>query len=158
MGGVPSVSESALAGEFALVRGYSAWIIWRLLRDFPGGLEEKLARTGVELGRREDVLQAHAVLGCAGALWQQKRATSTSGRPEGVSVEPALRSAGDPAHHLGARDAAALLGVSARHVRALAGASVLRGRQDHGGRWMFDPADVEAERERRMTERKIHVA
>ena len=149
MVGVPSVGESALAGDFALVRGYSAWILWRLLRDFPGGLEEKLARTGVELGRREDVLQAHAVLGCAGALWQHERASSTTGTSEVVSGEEALGSEGDRAHHIGARDAAALLGVSDRRVRSLAGASILRGRRDHGGRWLFEVDDVRAEAERR---------
>jgi hypothetical protein len=51
-----------------------------------------------------------------------------------------------------AQDAARVLGLTDRRVRALADKGLLRGRRDPGGRWQFDPADVAAERDRRRAE------
>ena len=56
---VPAVREVAVAGDSAIVRGYAAWFVHRVLRDYlPGGLEALLARSGVPQEKRRDVLLA----------------------------------------------------------------------------------------------------
>jgi hypothetical protein len=146
---VPAVRDVAIAGDTALVRGYPAWFLHRVLRGYPGGLEALLARSGVPQERRRDILQAQLALGQAGALWRLESAASTSGSPEGDESDAALPSEGAMRSLLSAADAASVLGVSDRQVRALALSAHLRGQRDPGGRWWFAPADVHAERERR---------
>lgn len=146
---VPAVRDVALAGDTALVRGYPAWFLHRVLRGYPGGLKALLARSGVPQERRRDILQAQLALGQAGALWRLQNADSTSGSAEGDKGDAGLPSRGDMGSLLSASDAASVLGVSDRQVRALAVSAHLRGRRDSGGRWWFDAADVDAERKRR---------
>ena len=81
-------------------------------------------------------------------MWRLADA-STSGSPEGDEGAAALPSKGVMDSLLTARDAAVLLGISDRQIRALASSAHLRGRRDSGGRWWFAAADVEAERKRR---------
>ena len=145
---VPAVRDVALAGDTALVRGYPAWFLHRVLRGYPGGLEALLSRSGVPQEKRRDILLAQAALGQAGAMWRLG-AASTSGSPEGEESDPGLHSEGAVRSPLTARDAAVVLGISDRQIRALASSAHLRGRRDSGGRWLFDAADVVAERERR---------
>ena len=145
---VPSVREVAIVGDSAIVRGYAAWFLHRVLRDYPGGLEALLGRSGVPQEKRRDVLIAQLALGQAGALWRRDLA-STSGSPEGDEGAAALPSGGAIDSLLSARDAASLLGITDRQIRALAGSAHLRGQRDPGGRWLFAAADVEAERKRR---------
>ena len=145
---LPAVRDVALAGDTALVRGYSAWFLHRVLRGYPGGLEALLARSGVPQKRRRDILQAQLALGQSGAMWRLA-AASTSGSAEGEESDPGLHSEGAMRSLLSARDAAVLLGISDRQIRALAGSAHLRGCRDSGGRWLFAAADIDAERKRR---------
>jgi len=136
---VPHVRESAVAGDFALIGGYPAWFLHRLIEATPGGLEATLARSGVPLDRREGVLRAWRALGEVGGRWRM--ATSTSGSAEGQAEER-------PVGSLSASDVGVVLGITARAVRLLATAGILAGRREHG-RWIFTTADVAAEQTRR---------
>jgi hypothetical protein len=42
---IPHVRELAVMGDFAVIGGYSAWFVGRLLTGYPGGLERLLARS-----------------------------------------------------------------------------------------------------------------
>ena len=145
---VPAARDVALAGDTALIRGYPAWFVHRVLRGYPGGLEALLSRSGVPQEKRRDVLLAQAALGQAGAMWRLA-AASTSGSAEGEEGGPGLHSEGAMRSRLTARDAAVVLGISDRQIRALASSAHLRGCRDPGGRWWFAAADIVAERERR---------
>jgi hypothetical protein len=59
---VPQIREVAIADSFALIGGYPAWFLGRVLGDYPGGLERLLARSGIPSKRREDVLRAVGAL------------------------------------------------------------------------------------------------
>ena len=137
---VPHVREAAVAGDVALVGGYGAWFLHRLIEATPGGLEATLARSGVPLDRREGVLAAWHALGEVGGRWRM--AASASGRPEGQPEER-------PVGSMSASDVGVVLGITARAVRLLATAGILAGRREHGGRWIFAAADVAAEQARR---------
>ena len=88
---VPAVREVAVVGDTAIVRGYSAWFLHRVLRGYPGGLEALLSRSGVPEEKRRDILLAQAALGQAGAMWRLA-AASTSGSAEGDGGSTALPS------------------------------------------------------------------
>jgi hypothetical protein len=57
---VRHVREVGAAGSFVLIGGWPAWYLHRVLRDYPGGLERLLARSGVGPEKRI------AVEGCRG--------------------------------------------------------------------------------------------
>jgi hypothetical protein len=67
---VPQIREVAIADSFALISGYSAEYLGRLLTGYPGGLERLLARSGVPPDRRDDVLRAVGALLHVGASWR----------------------------------------------------------------------------------------
>src|SRR5688572_5483687 len=67
---VPHVREVAVAGEFALIGGYAAWFLARLLEGYPAGLERLVARSGLSPDRRADIFQAARALADAGARWR----------------------------------------------------------------------------------------
>lgn len=94
------------------------------------------------------VLDAHAALGHVGALWRREHAVSTSGSPDAKSLGSGVASRNGACWGLlSAREAASVLGVSDRQVRLLA--DRLGGQRDAGGKWLFEPEAIEAERERR---------
>ena len=136
---VAHVDEAAVAGDFALVGGYPAWFLHRLIEATPGGLEATLARSGVPLDRRAGIIQAWQALGDVGARWRM--AASTSGSAEGHPDERRIGS-------MSASDLGVVLGITARAVRLLATAGILAGRREHG-RWIFTTDDVAAEQARR---------
>jgi hypothetical protein len=147
---VNHVRDAAVAGDTALVRGFAAWFIGRLLEDAHGGLEVVLARSGVAPERRADVLRAHAALVEVGSAWRLAQAASASGTAAGdVGCADVRSELGTLPDLLGSRDVASALGVTDRRVRALAQSGLLRGRTDPSGRWWFDSAAVEAELQRR---------
>jgi hypothetical protein len=167
---IPHVRELAVVGDFALIGGYPAWFLGRLLTGYPGGLERLLARAGIPSERRDDVLRASGALIHVGTAWrldQEGHAGSGSGTAFDEEADPHARSkcgllpsthqngdaftaAREASPFLGTSEAAVALGVSARLVRRLASTGALRGQRDAGGRWQFAPADVAAERARRM--------
>jgi hypothetical protein len=151
---VPHVREAAVAGDVALVGGYSAWFLGRVLQTFPGGgIESLVARAGVPPGRQNDVLRAVAALVHVGAEWwlaTGRGSVSASGSEVDDRGEAPVRSTLHGSSFLSAQDAARVLGLTDRRVRMLADKGLLRGRRDPGGRWQFDPAAVMAERDRRM--------
>jgi hypothetical protein len=122
-----------------LIGGYAAWFLHELIEATPGGLGATLARSGVPLDRRAEVLRAWAALGEVGGRWRM--GASTSGRPEGQPDEQRIGS-------MSASDVGVVLGITARAVRLLATAGILAGRREHG-RWVFAAADVAAEQTRR---------
>jgi hypothetical protein len=69
---VPSVRAVAVTTcELALIGGFPAAFLARVLQSYPGGgVESLLARAGVPPDRHEDVLRAVAALGHAGAIWR----------------------------------------------------------------------------------------
>lgn len=149
---VPHVKAAALVGDTALIRGYAAEFIGLLLDRYPnGGLEALVARSGVPLVARREIVQASEALKQAGAVWRLARATSaTSGSAiEGAAVSD-LPSQRHVDRLLTARDAGLVLGISDRQVRSLAATSALPGRRAPGGRWAFQAVDIEAELKRRQ--------
>lgn len=140
---VVRVGEVAMVGDHALIGGYAAWFLARMIEGFPGGLEPLLARSGVPPERRQAVRRAACALEEAGAAWRLAHAAraSTSGSDEGADRSSAVRSTHG---HLGAPEVASILGVSSRRVRMLADEGELRGERDAGGRWLFDPTEVAA--------------
>jgi len=145
---VSRVRDVAVVDSHVILAGYPAWLIHRLLADLPGGLETKLARTGASPEMQDTVLDAHAALGYAGGLWRREHAASTSGSEQAPETNSVVASEnGWRWGLLTAREVASVLGVSDRQVRLLA--ARLGGQQDSGGRWLFDPAAIEVERERR---------
>jgi hypothetical protein len=154
---VPCVEGVAVAGNYALVSGFAAWFLARLLQSYPGGgIESLLARARVAPDRHDDVLRACAALARVGSAWQlEHEAMSASGRELDEPAGPAVRSARHGGTSpLSAQDAGRILGLSDRQVRRLADKGLLRGRRLPGGRWEFAAADVAAERDRRMTDRQ----
>jgi hypothetical protein len=142
---VPAVGDVAVAGDTALLRGYAAWFLHQMLERQPGGFEALLARSGVPLEKRENLLRARAALGHVGGIWR----TSSSGTPgSAFAGADAYSLGGLSGSELSAKEAAGVLGITDRQTRSLA--HVLGGRRDSGGRWWFDPARIELERERRM--------
>jgi len=139
----PRVTGAAVAGDIALIGGYPAWFLHKLIEATPGGLEATLARSGVPLDRRAEVLQAWSALGEVGGRWRM--ATSASGSAE---RQPAGEAQGSSDGHLSASDVGVVLGMTSRGVRMLATAGILAGRREHG-RWIFAAADVAAEQTRR---------
>src|SRR5215210_5042918 len=105
---VAQIGEAAVVGQHALVGGYAAWFLARVIENTPGGLERVLARSGVPLERRVSVLQAHAALGEAGTRWQLNRAGATAGTGEPGADADRLPSEGD-ADPLGVQDVAVIL-------------------------------------------------
>jgi hypothetical protein len=89
---VPQVREAAVAGQYAIVGGCSAWLISRLLSGYPGGLEQMLVRNGIPEDRRDDVLRAVGALAHVGAEWRvaQGSGSGTELAPES-QVERAIR-------------------------------------------------------------------
>jgi len=164
---VPEVRSAAVAGDFALVGGYSAEFLGRLLIGYPGGLERLLARSGVPPGRRDDVLRAVRALVHVGTSWRLQIDGSGSGNDLGAMPDhdaPSQRGllssqdgeASSPLREaspfLGTSEVAGVLGVSTRMVRRLASTGALPGQRDAGGRWLFAVVDVAAERDRRMND------
>jgi Helix-turn-helix domain len=169
---IPHVRELAVAGDFALVGGFSAFFVGKILCGYPGGLARLLSCSGIPAERCEDVLKAVAALVYVGTAWQLEQGSgSASGSASGTrlgseagshvrssshdgfskSKNGALSmSAREASPFLGTSEAAAALGVSTRMARRLASTGALRGQRDAGGRWQFAPADVAAERTRRM--------
>jgi hypothetical protein len=168
---IPHVRELAVAGDFALIGGHSAFFLGRLLAGYPGGLERLLARSGIAPDRRDDVMRAAAALVHVGATWRVREADSGSGTPMDAATDQhagsrrggaspfapengATSTAWEAAPFLSSTEAASALALTARRVRRLAQTGVLRGLRDAGGRWQFAAADVAAERERRMILRR----
>ena len=156
---VPHVREVAVAGDFALIGGYSAWFLARVLAGYPGGLERLVARSGLPPERRADVMRALAALQEAGARWQLGR-ISTSGSPEVDGTDADVRSKRASSRSelslLSAGDVAGVLGVSDRRVRQLVSEGRLTAERDAGGRLRFERADVAAFVERRLIEKEPH--
>jgi hypothetical protein len=166
---VPHVRDIAVAGDFALIAGYPAELLGRLLTGYPGGLERLLARSEIPSERRDDVLRAVGALAQVGTVWRlEQERRSGSGTAFDEEVDPhapskrgllpstyengeASTAAREASPTLGTSEVASVLGVSTRLVRRLAQTGALRGRRDAGGRWQFTVANVAAERERRMT-------
>jgi helix-turn-helix protein len=167
---IPLIREVAIADSFALIGGYPAELLGRLLTGYPGGLERLLARSGIPSERREDVLRAVGALVHVGTAWrfEQERGSGSGTSVDGEAGPHAPSSRGLlPLTHqnrdgsptaareaspiLGTSEVASALGVSPRFVRRLASMGAFPGRRDAGGRWQFDVADVAAEHERRMT-------
>jgi excisionase family DNA binding protein len=169
---VPHVRELAVLGDFAVIGGYSAWFLARLLTGYPGGLEPLLARSAVPPDRRDDILRAVTALGHVGVSWRLEHASgSGSGTAFGKKADPPAGSKRGPLlspHEngetstaareaspiLGTTEVASALGVSTRLVRRLAGSGALPGQRDAGGRWQFSAADVATERERRVNQQR----
>jgi excisionase family DNA binding protein len=165
---VPQIREVAIADSFAMIGGFPAWFLGRVLLGYPGGIERLLARSGIPPDRRDDVLRAVGALAHVGIAWRlaQERGSAGSGTNIAEAAEPHARShheqrapgnaspvAGEPLPLLNTGEAAAALHVSTRFVRRLAATGALPARRDGGGRWLFTAAAVEAERERRMSGR-----
>jgi hypothetical protein len=166
---VPHVREVAVIGNFAVIGGHAAWLLGRLLSGYPGGLELLLARSGISVDRRGDVLRAVGALVHAGTNWRlEHEAGSGSGTSPSATVAPRAplhrvgffpierngevsSAAREASPLLGTTEVASILGVSTRLVRRLASAGALSGQRDVGGRWQFAPADLAAERTRRMS-------
>lgn len=146
---VNHVRDAAVAGDTALVRGFSAWFIGRLLEDVKGGLETVLQANRVTPERRADVLRAHAALLEVGATWRLAQAASGSGSENPDQSQVEARSGNSACPSLGSRDVANALDVSDRQARSLAAQGLLRAERDAGGRWQFDPDSVREEQERR---------
>jgi excisionase family DNA binding protein len=171
---IPHIRELAVVGDYAVIGGHSAFFLGRLLGGYPGGLERLLARSGIPAERCEDVLKAVAALVHVGTTWQLEQESgsgSASGTRRGAEVGSPVRSsshdgfskstngtpsmsARETSPFLGTSEAAVALGVSTRLVRRLASTGALRGQRDAGGRWQFAAADVAAERDRRVSERR----
>jgi hypothetical protein len=171
---IPHVRELAVAGDFALIGGFSAFFVGKILSGYPGGLERLLARSGLPAERRNDVLRAVGALVHAGAKWRvEGEAGSGSASGSGTvpsafaaPCAPSRRAVPFEAHRIGeaspaAREAspflgsaevASVLGISPRMVRRLASSGALPGQRDAGGRWLFAAVDVAAERARRMSQ------
>jgi hypothetical protein len=137
---VPHVVEAAVAADVALIGGYAAWFLHELIEATPGGLGATLARSGVPLDRRAEVLRAWAALGEVGGRWRM--GASTSGRPEGQPDEQRIGS-------MSASDVGVVLGITARAVRWGPRAARPRAGGPPHGRWVFAAADVAAEQTRR---------
>src|SRR3954452_18101803 len=82
---VPHVREAAVAGEFALIGGYAAWFLHKIVEAPPGGLEATLARSGVPLDRRADVLRAWRALGEVGGQWRLEHGLRAAGSGSGTA-------------------------------------------------------------------------
>jgi hypothetical protein len=150
---VAHVNEVCTLGEHAVVGGFPAWFLFRLLADLPGGLDAKLGRYGLPPERHAAVLRAVAALEHAATAWRLNRATSASGSDQTSDVEAAVRSqgvSGMSEQLLPARDAASVLGLTDRGVRLLASQGRLAGSRDSAGRWFFHRDVIAAERERRV--------
>jgi excisionase family DNA binding protein len=164
---IPHVRELAVIGDYAVIGGHSAEFLGRLLAGYPGGIERLLARSRVPPKRREDILRAVGALVLVGANWRlEHEGGSASGTAPGAgpnSHAPSKRdgfsspeqngkafTASEASPFLGTSEVASVLGVSTRMVRRLTSTGALRGQRDAGGRWQFAPADVAAERTRRM--------
>jgi hypothetical protein len=77
---IPHVRELAVVGDFAVIGGYSAEFLGRLLTGYPGGIERLLARSGIPIERGDDVLRAVAALVRVGTTWRlEQEACSGSG-------------------------------------------------------------------------------
>jgi hypothetical protein len=75
-------------GDFAVIGGYSAHFLGRLLTGYPGGLERLLARSGVPADRRGDILRAVGTLVHVGASWRfEREASSGSGTMHGAAAD-----------------------------------------------------------------------
>jgi excisionase family DNA binding protein len=175
---VPVVREVAIADSFALIGGFSAHFLGRLMSGYPGGLERLLVRSGIPPDRRDDVLRAVGALVHVGANWRlEHEVGSGSGTSPSAVTDlraPSKRDGFSSSIHengeastaareaspiLGTSEVASVLGVSPRLVRRLAATGDLPGHRDAGGRWQFTVADVAAERERRMSGRgRTHAA
>jgi hypothetical protein len=92
---VPVVREVAIvADSFALVGGFPAWFLGRVLAGYPGGLERLLARSGIPSERREYVLRAVGALIHVGTAWRLEQESGSAsirplgqyGRPSGASI------------------------------------------------------------------------
>ena len=149
---VPQVQAVAVVGAHALIGGFPAYFLSRLLVNLPGGLTAQLGRYGLSAEHHADVLRAVDGLRHAGAAWQlayAREAASRTGSDFEAEPNSRIRSGSNgllPV--LSAEDAALVLGVSSRWVRALAEKGSLRGHRT-GGRWCFAPDDVAAAREQR---------
>jgi hypothetical protein len=82
---VPHVREAAVAGDSALIGGCAAWFLHGIVEATPGGLEATLARSGVPLDRRADVLRAWRVLARSAA----SGGSNTASAPPVPVPEPA---------------------------------------------------------------------
>jgi excisionase family DNA binding protein len=165
---VPQIREVAIADSFAMIGGFPAWFLSRIVVGYPGGLERLLARSGIPPERRDDVVRAVGALAHVGTAWRlsQERGSAGSGTNIAEAAEPHAPSQHEQAPSnpplaaaawealplLSTAEVATVLRVSTRFVRRLAATGALRARRD-GGRWRFDAAVVEAERERRMSGR-----
>lgn len=166
---IPHVRELAVIGDFAVIGGYSAEFLGRLLSGYPGGLERLLARSGVPPERRDDILRAAGALVHVGAQWRiEQEAGSASGTAPSASANPSAPSqrglssrdrngeapfpSSGASPFLGATEVANVLGVSPRMVRRLGSTGALPGQRDAGGRWLFAAVDVAGERDRRMNQ------
>jgi hypothetical protein len=78
---VAQIREVAIADSFALISGYSAEYLGRLLTGYPGGLERLLAQSGVPPDRRDDVLRAVGALLHVGANWRLEHEAGSGSVP-----------------------------------------------------------------------------
>jgi hypothetical protein len=169
---IPHVRELAVMGDFAVIGGFSAFFLGRLLTGYPGGLERLLARSGIPPERRDDVLRAVGALIHVGANWRlEHESGSGSGTNVAQEADPHASSKRGPlpsTHEngvasatpseaspiLSTKEVAGCLGVSTRLVRRLASTGALPGQRDAGGRCQFAILDVAAERERRVSQQR----
>jgi hypothetical protein len=130
---VPHVRVVAVAGDFALVAGFPAYFLARLLLALPGGLAAQLGRYGLPPEQHADVLRAIDALRHAGAAWQleqARQAASASGSDRTGGTDSRIRSGRGDAL-LTSKDVAVILGVTPRRVRMLAEhGGCLRGHRD----------------------------
>lgn len=136
---VVRIRESAVAGEFALTGGFSAWAISLLLRNVPGGVEKALTRNGVPPARVRDVVRAVEALEVAGASWRaagHATASADAGNEERHFADPPAMS-----DDMNADEAAVILRRTPRRVRQAAAMGELAGHRVDG-RWRFSRTDV----------------
>jgi hypothetical protein len=162
---IPHIRELAVAGDFALIGGFSAHFLGRLFTGYPGGVERLLARSGIPTERCDDVLRAVAALVHVGTTWRlQQEACSGSGTSMDERADrhlpsnghdvvlpepenhPASTAAGRASPFLGTSEAAAALGVSTRLVRRLASTGALREQREPRHRHTRDAAGIGAAR------------